>query len=130
MLLNGMTKNKQIRGSFILKLPLSLCYKLRRDKHLCKLFHLFQFTLHNSTHFVKFLNALSRSPIMLVQVLQIWITSFKHINMDNIWYNWEGICWSYIFKKSLIAFSLKLRGVAFKILTQLWHRILLVYYYS
>ena len=71
ILLNGMTKNQQTRGSFILELPLSLCYKLRRDRHLSKLFPLFHFTLYNLTHFVKFLNALSCSPIMFVQVLQI-----------------------------------------------------------
>ena len=67
ILLNVMIKNQQIKGKFKLVLPF---YKLRRrDKLLFKL--LLQFTLYVVSHFAKFLNALSCSPIMLVQVLQI-----------------------------------------------------------
>ena len=61
-----MTKNQQIRGSFIPGPPF---YKWRRDKHLSKLLHLLQFTLHVVMHFVQYLNALFCTPITLVQVL-------------------------------------------------------------
>ena len=67
ILLNVMIKNQQIKGKFKLGLPF---YKLRRRNKL--LFTLLlQFTLYVVSHFAKFLNALSCSPIMLVQVLQI-----------------------------------------------------------
>ena len=102
ILLNVMIKNQQIKGKFKLGLPF---YKLRRrDKLLFTL--LLQFTLYVVSHFAKFLNALSCSPIMLVQVLQIWIIFINVINRDSIWCNWEGLCWHYILQKSLRAFSL------------------------
>ena len=109
------------RRQFYTRTPLVSFYKLRRDKHLSKLLPFLQFALYVVTHFVQVLNTLYCSPITLVKVLQIWITSFKDINRNSIWYNWEGLCWHCIFKKSLRAFSLKLRGAAFKSLTQLWY---------
>ena len=78
LLLNDMAKSQHIRGSLYLNsppLPLPHLppsyYQLRRDKDLSKLLPLLLFTLFNVIHFVQFLNALSCSPIMLVQVLQI-----------------------------------------------------------
>ena len=40
-------KNQQIRGTFILKL---FFYKLRREKHLCKLLPLLKFTFYFIIH--------------------------------------------------------------------------------
>ena len=91
LLLNDMVKSQHIRGRLYLNSPpLPLphrppsYYQLRRDKDLSKLLPLLLFTLFNVIHFVQFLNALSCSPIMLVQVLQIWRMFFNHIKEDFV----------------------------------------------
>ena len=114
-LLNNMIKNQE--AVLLLRLPL---YKFKRHKHSSKSFPLIQFALYVFNHLVQFLNNLYCSPIILLQMLQVWIISFKDINRDSIWCNRKGLCWHYIFTKSLKAFSLIMRGSAFKSLTQLW----------
>ena len=73
-----MIKNQQIRGIFILGLRFD---HLRRDKNLSKL--LLRFVLYIVIHFAQFLNNLSRSPITIVQVLQISLIFVKLINRDS-----------------------------------------------
>ena len=111
ILLNDMIKNQEA--------VLYLDSPFIRDQHLSNLLPFFEFTWYVVTHFVQFSNTLRSNPIALNQVLQIWIIC-NDISRDNIWCNWEGLCWHYIFKKTLREFSLKLRGAALKSLTQLW----------
>ena len=111
ILLYDIIKKQQIRGSFIRGL---LFFKSMRDNHLSNLLPILQFTLYVAIHSVQLPNTLYCSPIAFVQVHQIWIISWKDINRDSIWCNWEGFCWYYLFKKILDSIFSKIRGSFWK----------------
>ena len=78
ILLNDMIKNQE-------------AVLLKKHKYLSRLLYLLEFTLNVVTDFEQFLHTLYCSPITA-------IISFKDINRDSIWCNWEGPCWHYIFR--------------------------------